>query len=164
MKTDTVILAGGCFRGVQEFIRKLDGVISTEVGYTGGRNNDSTHECHPSNGEAIKVKFVPEQLSYRELLNFFFQIHDQTTVYRQETELDSNYRSAIFWTTKEQMYEANQLIDEMDSTCVWPGVIATEVKKPPEFRSAETEHQDYLQRNPNGCACYLARPNWQLPK
>ncbi|MGL4724121.1 MAG: peptide-methionine (S)-S-oxide reductase MsrA [Scandinavium sp.] len=164
MKTNTAILAGGCFWGVQELIRNLDGVISTEVGYTGGRNDNPTYQYHPGHAEAIRVIFTPDQLSYRELLKFFFQIHDPTTVRRQGNDIGSSYRSAVFWTTEEQRVEANQLIHEMDESGIWPGVIVTEVEKASAFWSAEAEHQNYLQRNPNGYTCHFARPDWQLPE
>lgn len=164
MKTETAILAGGCFWGVQELLRKMEGVISTDVGYTGGRNDNPTYEYHPGHAEAIRIVFSPEQLSYRDLLNYFFQIHDPTTLRRQGNDIGSSYRSAIFWTTPEQMQQANQLIREMDNSGIWPGVIVTEVEAAADFWPAEPEHQDYLQRNPNGYTCHFARPDWQLPE
>ncbi|MCT4707721.1 peptide-methionine (S)-S-oxide reductase MsrA [Enterobacteriaceae bacterium H11S18] len=162
MKNETAILAGGCFWGVQDLLRKLNGVISTEVGYIGGRNDNPGYEYHPGHAEAVRVVFDKEQISYLALLKYFFQIHDPTTLRRQGNDIGSSYRSAIFWTTEEQMHEANQLIEEMDKSGLWPGVVVTEVEKAPEFWSAEPEHQDYLERNPNGYTCHFVRPEWQL--
>lgn len=163
MKTDVAILAGGCFWGMQDLLRKLDGVISSEVGYIGGRNDNPSYKYHPGHAEAVKVVFSPQQLSYRDLLKYFFQIHDPTTVRRQGNDIGSSYRSAIFWTTEQQRQQANQLIEEMDDSGVWLGPIVTEVEKAPEFWRAEPEHQDYLERNPNGYTCHFVRPEWQLP-
>lgn len=164
MKTDIAILAGGCFWGVQELLRKMEGVISTEVGYTGGRNDNPTYQYHPGHAEAVKVAFSPEILSYRKLLEYFFQIHNPTTLRRQGNDVGSSYRSAIFFTSKDQQAEAEQLIREIDASGRWPGVVVTEVEQAEEFWSAEPEHQDYLQRNPNGYTCHFERPGWQLPE
>lgn len=142
MKTDVAILAGGCFWGVQELIRKLNGVVSTEVGYTGGRNDNPTYQHHPGHAEAVKVVYSPDKLSYRKLLEYFFSIHNPTTILRQGNDVGSSYRSAIFFTTEEQKQQANQLIREIDDSGVWPGVVVTEVEQAGEFWSAEPEHQD----------------------
>ena len=163
MKTEVAILAGGCFWGVQELLRKLDGVISTEVGYTGGSNDSPTYGYHPGHAEAIKVEFSPTELSYRELLKYFFQIHNPTTPFRQGNDIGSSYRSAIFYLSAAQKTEAEKLITEMIASGIWPGPVVTEVKEATSFWSAEHEHQDYLQRNPNGYTCHFERPDWQLP-
>jgi peptide-methionine (S)-S-oxide reductase len=164
MKTDTAILAGGCFWGMQALLRDLEGVISTEVGYTGGRNDNPTYQYHPGHAEAVRVVFDPDVLSFRCLLETFFQIHDPTTIRRQGNDIGSNYRSAIFWTSDTQRQEAEQLIAQMDASGIWPGVVVTEVEKAGEFWTAEPEHQDYLLRNPGGYTCHFARPEWQLPE
>ncbi|MFK3663246.1 peptide-methionine (S)-S-oxide reductase MsrA [Scandinavium sp. NPDC088450] len=164
MKTETAILAGGCFWGMQDLLRQLKGVISTEVGYTGGRNDNPTYEYHPGHAEAVKVVFDPDRLSFRALLKHFFQIHDPSTIRRQGNDIGSSYRSAIFWTTEEQRLEALRVIEQSDASGRWPGVIVTEVEKAGEFWSAEPEHQDYLLRNPKGYTCHFARPEWQLPE
>lgn len=164
MKTDVAILAGGCFWGVQELLRKLDGVISTEVGYTGGRNDSPTYSYHPGHAEAVKVEFLPDTLSYLDLLKYFFQIHNPTTLFRQGNDIGSSYRSAIFYLSETQKAEAEKLITEMDDSGIWPGPVVTEVKAATPFWSAEPEHQDYLQRNPNGYTCHFERHDWQLPE
>lgn len=163
MKTDIAILAGGCFWGIQELIRKQKGVIGTEVGYTGGRNDNPTYQYHPGHAEAVKVTFSPEVLSYRKLLEYFFQIHNPTTLRRQGNDVGSAYRSAIFFTSENQQAEAEQLIREMEASGRWPGVVITEVEQAKEFWCAEPEHQDYLQRNPAGYTCHFERPDWKLP-
>lgn len=164
MKNEVAILAGGCFWGVQDLLRKVDGVISTEVGYTGGQNDNPTYAYHPGHAEAVKVEFNPEQISFRDLLKYFFQIHNPTTPFRQGNDVGSSYRSAIFWLTDEQMHQANQLIEEIDASGIWPGAVITEVKEATPFWSAEPEHQDYLVHNPNGYTCHFVRPDWQLPE
>lgn len=164
MKTETAILAGGCFWGMQDLLRQLDGVISTEVGYTGGRNDNPTYEYHPGHAEAVKVVFDPDKLNFRTLLKRFFQVHDPSTIRRQGNDIGSSYRSAIFWTTEEQRQEALRLIEQIDASGIWPGVVVTEVEMAGEFWIAEPEHQDYLLRNPAGYTCHFARPEWQLPE
>ncbi|MFI3014261.1 peptide-methionine (S)-S-oxide reductase MsrA [Klebsiella aerogenes] len=164
MKTETAILAGGCFWGMQHLLRQLTGVISTDVGYTGGRNDNPTYGYHPGHAEAVRIVFDPEVLSFRRLLETFFQIHDPTTIRRQGNDIGSSYRSAIFWTSDAQKQEANRLIAQMDASGIWSGVVVTEVEKAGEFWAAEPEHQDYLQQNPNGYTCHFARPEWQLPE
>jgi peptide-methionine (S)-S-oxide reductase len=164
MTTETAILAGGCFWGVQDLLRKLDGVINTEVGYTGGRNDNPTYHYHPGHAEAIKIEFSPEQISYRTLLKHFFQIHDPTTLRRQGNDIGSSYRSAIFWTTETQQQQALQLVAEINASGQWPGEVVTEVVPATVFWSAELEHQDYLEHNPNGYTCHFVRPTWVLPE
>lgn len=163
MKTDVAILAGGCFWGVQELLRKLDGVVSTEVGYTGGQNDYPNYRNHPGHAEAVRVEYSPDPLSYRALLEYFFQIHNPTTPYRQGNDIGSSYRSAIYVTSAEQRAEAEQLIADIDASGNWPGKVVTEVEDATTFWSAEPEHQDYLQHNPNGYTCHFERPDWTLP-
>ena len=163
MKTDTAILAGGCFWGVQDLLRRLEGVIGTEVGYTGGRNDKPTYQNHPGHAEAVKVVFDPDVLSYRKLLEYFFQIHNPTTLRRQGNDIGSSYRSAIFFTSQDQRAEAEKLIREIDNSGRWPGTVVTEVEEAQAFWAAEPEHQDYLARNPNGYTCHFERPDWTLP-
>ncbi|EFE7254398.1 TPA: peptide-methionine (S)-S-oxide reductase MsrA [Yersinia enterocolitica] len=164
MQTDVAILAGGCFWGVHELLRKLDGVINTEVGYIGGRNDYPNYRNHPGHAEAVKVEFSPDTLSYRKLLEYFFQIHNPTTPYRQGNDIGPSYRSAIFVTSAEQRTVAEQLISDIDASGKWPGKIMTEIDKAPHFWPAEPEHQDYLQRNTNGYTCHFERPNWALSR
>lgn len=163
MKTETAILAGGCFWGVQDLLRRLEGVIGTEVGYTGGRNDKPTYQHHPGHAEAVKVVFDPDVLSYRKLLEYFFQIHNPTTLRRQGNDIGSSYRSAIFFTSQDQRAEAEQLIREIDDSGRWPGTVVTEVEDAQAFWIAEPEHQDYLARNPKGYTCHFERPEWTLP-
>jgi peptide-methionine (S)-S-oxide reductase len=162
MKTETAILAGGCFWGVQELIRNMPGVLATEVGYSGGDVPNATYMNHGTHAEAVRIEFDPEKLSYRKLLEFFFQLHDPTTLNRQGNDMGSSYRSAIFYATDEQKRTAEALIKEMDASKKWPGPIVTEVKRATEFWSAEEEHQDYLQKNPGGYTCHWVRPEWKL--
>ena len=164
MKTDVAILAGGCFWGVQELIRKLDGVVNTEVGYTGGHNDKPTYHDHPGHAEALRIEFEPEKIQFRELLQFFFQIHNPSTPGRQGNDIGSSYRSAIFYTSEEQREQACKLIDEIDTSDIWPGKVTTEVKKAQKFWLAEPKHQDYLQHNPQGYTCHFVRPDWILPE
>jgi peptide-methionine (S)-S-oxide reductase len=162
MKTETAILAGGCFWGVQELIRNKPGVVATEVGYSGGDVPNATYMNHGSHAEAVKVVFEPERLTYRELLEFFFQLHDPTTLNRQGNDMGASYRSAIFYATDEQKRTAEALIKEIEASKKWPGAIVTEVKPASAFWSAEAEHQDYLQKNPGGYTCHWVRPDWTL--
>jgi peptide-methionine (S)-S-oxide reductase len=162
--TETAILAGGCFWGVQELVRKLPGVISTRVGYTGGENANATYRNHPGHAEAIEIVFDPEQTTYRDLLEFFFQIHDPSTKNRQGNDMGTSYRSAIFYTTDEQRRVAEDTIADVDASGLWPGPVVTEVSPAGPFWEAEPEHQDYLQHYPNGYTCHFVRPNWKLPR
>jgi peptide-methionine (S)-S-oxide reductase len=160
---ETAILAGGCFWGMQDLIRKRAGVISTRVGYTGGETPNATYRNHGNHAEAIEINFDPEQISYRDLLEFFFQIHDPTTKNRQGNDIGASYRSAIFYTTDEQRTIAEETIADVDASGLWPGKAVTEVVSAGPFWEAEPEHQDYLERYPTGYTCHFVRPNWKLP-
>ena len=164
MQYEKAILAGGCFWGMQELIRKLNGVVSTRVGYTGGEVPNATYRNHGDHAEAIEILFDPSKISYRELLEFFFQIHDPTTPDRQGNDIGRSYRSEIFYVTDEQKDVALQTIKDIDSSGVWPDKVVTPITKASEFWEAESEHQDYLQRYPNGYTCHFIRPNWVLSK
>lgn len=164
MKTEVAILAGGCFWGMQDLIRKIDGVISTEVGYTGGDNINPTYRNHPGHAEALKIEFDPKIIDYKKLLQYFFQIHNPTTLNRQGNDTGSSYRSAIFYTTETQLKEANELIKKMNDSKIWPSLIVTEVKEMQDFWIAEPEHQDYLMHKKNGYTCHYPRPDWILPE
>lgn len=161
---ETAILAGGCFWGMQDLIRKLPGVVSTRVGYTGGDIPDATYRRHGNHAEAIEIVFDPAQLPYRELLEFFFQIHDPTTKNRQGNDIGPSYRSAIFYTSDEQRTVAEAVIGEIDRSGLWPGSVVTEVTPAGPFWEAEPEHQDYLERYPDGYTCHFLRPEWRLPR
>jgi peptide-methionine (S)-S-oxide reductase len=161
--TETAILAGGCFWGAQELLRKRDGVISTRVGYSGGDVPNATYRNHEGHAEAVEIVFDPERISYRDLLEFFFQIHDPTTKDRQGNDVGSSYRSEIFYTTDEQREIAEETIADVDASGIWPGKVVTEVSEAGPFWEAEPEHQDYLQKYPNGYTCHFVRPNWKLP-
>ena len=162
MENEKAILAGGCFWGVEELIRALPGVISTVVGYTGGDVPNATYRNHGTHAEGIEVVFDPSILSYRKLLEFFFQIHDPTTRNRQGNDVGTSYRSAIFYLSEEQKETAKQLIAEMTASKTWPGPIVTEVVPATDFWNAEEEHQDYLQKHPYGYTCHFVRPDWKL--
>jgi peptide-methionine (S)-S-oxide reductase len=162
MENEKAILAGGCFWGVEELIRALPGVISTVVGYTGGDVKNATYRNHGTHAEGIEVVFEPSKLSYRKLLEFFFQIHDPTTRNRQGNDVGLSYRSAIFYLSEEQKETAKQLIAEMTASGTWPGPIVTEVVPAGDFWNAEEEHQDYLQKHPYGYTCHFIRPDWKL--
>jgi peptide-methionine (S)-S-oxide reductase len=161
---ETAVLAGGCFWGMQDLIRKLPGVLSTRVGYTGGENANATYRNHPGHAEAIEIVFDPKRLSYRDLLEFFFQVHDPTTKNRQGYDVGADYRSAIFYTTDEQRTTADDTIADVDASGLWPGKVVTEVTAAGPFWEAEPEHQDYLERYPSGYTCHIIRPNWKLPR
>lgn len=158
------ILAGGCFWGMQDLIRRLPGVISTRVGYSGGDTPDATYRNHGSHAEAIEILFDPDLISYRKLLEFFFQIHDPTTPNRQGNDLGSSYRSAIYYLDDDQRQTALETIADVDASGLWPGKVVTEVEPAGDFWIAEREHQDYLERFPNGYTCHFPRPNWVLPR
>lgn len=162
MTTQIAILAGGCFWGVQELVRSYPGVVSTEVGYTGGDVENATYRNHGTHAEGISIDFDPEQLSYRQLLEFFFSLHDPTTKNRQGNDMGTSYRSAIFYLNDEQKQTAEELIREMNASGKWPGAVVTEVVPASDFWSAEEEHQDYLQKHPNGYTCHWVRPEWAL--
>jgi peptide-methionine (S)-S-oxide reductase len=162
--TERAILAGGCFWGVQDLLRKYPGVIATRVGYSGGDVRNATYRNHGTHAEAIEVIFDPEKISYRRLLEIFFQIHDPTTLNRQGNDLGLSYRSAIFYTTDEQKRVAEDTIADVNASRLWPGKVVTEVAPAGDFWEAEPEHQDYLERIPNGYTCHFVRPNWVLPR
>ena len=164
MQQEKAILAGGCFWGMQELMRKLHGVISTRVGYTGEEIPHATYRNHGNHAEAVEIRFDPAQISYRDLLEFFFQIHDPSTEDRQGNDRGSSYRSEIFYTTQEQKETALQTIKDIDASGLWPGKVVTKVSKASDFWEAEPEHQDYLQHYPNGYTCHFVRPEWVLPK
>ncbi len=162
VNTETAILAGGCFWGMQDLIRKLPGVVSTRVGYSGGDVPNATYRNHGSHAEAIEVVFDPVQLSYRKLLEFFFQIHDPSTPDRQGNDRGSSYRSAIFTTSDQQQVIANEVIAAVDASGRWPGKVVTSVEPAGDFWQAEPEHQDYLLHNPRGYTCHYIRSDWTL--
>ena len=162
MQQEKAILAGGCFWGMQELIRKLPGVFSTRVGYTGGEVENATYRNHGNHAEAVEVIFDPSKISYRTLLEFFFQIHDSSTQDRQGNDRGRSYRSEIFHTTQEQKDVALQTIKDIDTSGKWPAKVVTLVTKASEFWEAEPEHQDYLQHYPDGYTCHFIREEWKL--
>lgn len=163
MKKEIAILAGGCFWGMQDLIRKMDGVLATRVGYTGGDVENATYQNHGSHAEAIEIVFDKTILSYRQLLAFFFQIHDPTTENRQGNDLGASYRSEIFYTNFDQKLAAEKAIKDVNASGLWPGPAVTQITKAGPFWEAEPEHQDYLERFPSGYTCHFARPDWVLP-
>jgi peptide-methionine (S)-S-oxide reductase len=163
MTEERAVLAGGCFWGVQELIRRMEGVLSTRVGYTGGTVPHATYRSHAGHAEAVEINFDPARISYRRILEFFFQIHDPSTRNRQGNDIGTSYRSAIFYTSDAQKRIAEDTIADVDASGLWPGKAVTEVIPAGEFWEAEPEHQDYLQRNPGGYTCHFVRPNWRLP-
>ena len=160
---ERAILAGGCFWGMQDLFRRYPGVISTRVGYSGGEVRSATYRNHGNHAEAIEIIFDPEELSYRKLLEYFFQIHDPTTLNRQGNDVGTSYRSAIFYTSEDQKRVAEKTIADVNASGLWPGTVVTEVKPAGEFWEAEPEHQDYLERFPGGYTCHYVRPRWKLP-
>ena len=163
-RTERAILAGGCFWGVQDLLRRMDGVVSTRVGYSGGDVPNATYRNHGSHAEAVEIVFDPARISYRELLEFFFQIHDPTTLNQQGNDRGMSYRSAIYYTSAEQQHIAMETIVDVDASGLWPGKTVTEVAPAGDFWEAEPEHQDYLQRYPDGYTCHFVRPDWKLPR
>jgi peptide-methionine (S)-S-oxide reductase len=161
---ERAILAGGCFWGMQDLFRRQPGVLSTRVGYSGGDVPNATYRNHGTHAEAIEVVFDPGQTSYRQLLEFFFQIHDPTTPNRQGNDVGTSYRSAIFTLDDEQRQVAEETIAAVDASGLWPGKVVTEVVPAGPFWEAEPEHQDYLERYPNGYTCHFVRPGWVLPE
>ena len=161
--TETAILAGGCFWGMQDLIRRMPGVKSTRVGYTGGDVAHATYRNHGTHAEAIEVVFDPAVISYRQLLEFFFQIHDPSTKNRQGNDIGLSYRSAIYYTSDAQKAVAIDTIADVDASGLWPGKVASELAPAGDFWEAEPEHQDYLERIPNGYTCHFVRPGWKLP-
>ncbi|WP_299026408.1 peptide-methionine (S)-S-oxide reductase MsrA [uncultured Sulfitobacter sp.] len=164
MNKQRAVLAGGCFWGMQDLIRKHKGVVATRVGYSGGDVPNATYRNHGTHAEAIEVIFDPTVLSYRELLELFFQIHDPTTINRQGNDMGMSYRSAIYFEDEEQKAVALDTIADIEASGIWPGKVVTEVEPVSDFWEAEPEHQDYLERIPNGYTCHFPRPDWVLPK
>ena len=163
MSSERAILAGGCFWGMQDLIRKQAGVVATRVGYSGGDVPNATYRNHGNHAESIEITFDPTVLSYRTLLEFFFQIHDPTTRNRQGNDIGTSYRSAIFYTSDEQRRTAEDTIADVNASGLWPGKVVTEVVPAGDFWAAEPEHQDYLERIPDGYTCHFVRPGWVLP-
>jgi peptide-methionine (S)-S-oxide reductase len=161
-RTERAILAGGCFWGMQQLIRRLPGVVSTRVGYSGGDVKNATYRNHGTHAEAIEIIFDPDKTSFRNLLEFFFQIHDPTSPNRQGNDVGTSYRSAIFYADNEQRRLAEDTIADVDASGLWPGRIVTEVVPAGDFWEAELEHQDYLERYPSGYTCHFVRPGWRL--
>ena len=161
--TETAILAGGCFWGMQDLIRRMPGILSTRVGYSGGDVPNATYRNHGTHAEAIELVFDPSELSYRQILEFFFQIHDPSTENRQGNDLGTSYRSAIYYTSDEQKKMAQETMLDVDASGIWPGKVVTELAPAGPFWEAEREHQDYLERIPNGYTCHYVRPDWKLP-
>lgn len=164
MSTERAVLAGGCFWGMQELLRHQPGVISTRVGYAGGDVANATYRNHGSHAEAVEILFDPQKISFRRLLEFFFQIHDPTTPNRQGNDRGTSYRSAIYYTTEEQERVAEETLADVNASGLWPGKAVTEVEPAGDFWEAEPEHQDYLQHYPTGYTCHFVRPEWKLPR
>ncbi|MGE0238840.1 MAG: peptide-methionine (S)-S-oxide reductase MsrA [Parvibaculaceae bacterium] len=163
-KTERAVLAGGCFWGMQDLLRRYPGVISTRVGYSGGDVKNATYRNHGSHAEAIEIVFDPAKTDFRTILEFFFQIHDPTTRDRQGNDIGASYRSAIFYTSDEQRKVAEDTIADVNASGLWPGKVVTELVPVGDFWEAEPVHQDYLERYPNGYTCHFVRPNWKLPR
>lgn len=161
---ETAVLAGGCFWGMQDLVRAMPGVISTRVGYSGGDVPHATYYNHGTHAESLEVIFDPAKLTYRDLLEVFFQIHDPTTRNRQGNDLGLSYRSAIYYTSDAQRTEARRTISDVNASGLWPGLVVTEVEPVGDFWEAEPEHQDYLERIPDGYTCHFPRPDWKLPR
>ncbi|AZG16923.1 MULTISPECIES: peptide-methionine (S)-S-oxide reductase MsrA [Cupriavidus] len=163
-QTETAILAGGCFWGMQDLLRRYPGVLTTRVGYTGGDVPNATYRNHGTHAEGIEIVFDPGQISYRQILEFFFQIHDPTTRNRQGNDVGTSYRSAIFYRDDAQKRVAEQTVADVNASGLWPGKVVTEIVPAGPFWEAEPEHQDYLERIPNGYTCHFIRPGWKLPQ
>ena len=163
-RTETAILAGGCFWGMQDLLRRYPGVLSTRVGYSGGDVPNATYRNHGTHAEAIEIVFDPDQISYRQILEFFFQIHDPTTTNRQGNDVGLSYRSALFYLNDEQKQVAEDTVADADASGLWPDKVVTEIVPAGPFWEAEPEHQDYLEHYPNGYTCHFIRPDWKLPK
>jgi peptide-methionine (S)-S-oxide reductase len=163
-QSETAILAGGCFWGMQDLIRRMPGVLSTRVGYSGGDVPNATYRNHGTHAEAIEIEFNPTVISYRQILEFFFQIHDPSTANRQGNDIGLSYRSAIFYRNEDQRDIAEDTVADVDASGLWPGKAVTEIAPAGPFWQAEPEHQDYLEKVPDGYTCHFIRPNWRLPK
>jgi peptide-methionine (S)-S-oxide reductase len=164
LQTERAVLAGGCFWGMQDLIRRLPGVVATRVGYTGGDVANATYRNHGTHAEGIEIIFDPKVTSFRDFLEFFFQIHDPTTRNRQGNDVGASYRSAIFYENDEQKHIADDTIADVNASGLWPGKVVTEVAPAGPFWQAEPEHQDYLERYPDGYTCHFIRPGWKLPR
>ena len=164
MTTQRAVLAGGCFWGMQDLIRKMPGVQSTRVGYTGGDVQNATYRNHGTHAEGIEINFDPTVISYRRILEFFFQIHDPTTPKRQGNDRGMSYRSAIYFTSEVQRLEALDTVADVNASGLWPGKVVTELEPVGDFWTAEPEHQDYLEKHPDGYTCHFPRANWVLPR
>jgi peptide-methionine (S)-S-oxide reductase len=164
MAEERAILAGGCFWGMQALLRRKTGILSSRVGYSGGDTLNATYRDHGDHAEAIEIVFDSAKITYRDLLEFFFQIHDPTTADRQGNDRGRSYRSAIFYTTDEQREEAQETILDVEASGLWPGKVVTELSPAGDFWEAEPEHQDYLERYPSGYNCHFVRPDWKLPR
>ena len=162
--TERAVLAGGCFWGMQDLIRKMTGVEKTRVGYSGGDVANATYPNHGTHAEAIEIVFEPEKITYRQLLELFFQIHDPTTPNRQGNDRGSSYRSAIYYENEQQKQIAVETIADVNASGLWPGKVVTELEPVADFWEAEPEHQDYLLHFPNGYTCHFPRANWVLRK
>jgi peptide-methionine (S)-S-oxide reductase len=163
MANERAVLAGGCFWGMQDLIRKRPGVTETRVGYTGGEVANATYRNHGNHAEGIEISFDNEVVSYRQILEFFFQIHDPSTQNRQGNDTGASYRSAIYYESDVQQAEALKIVADVDASGLWPGKVVTEVEAVGDFWEAEVEHQDYLEKSPNGYTCHFLRPDWILP-
>ena len=163
-QTETAILAGGCFWGMQDLLRSFPGVLSTRVGYTGGDVANATYRNHGTHAEAIEITFDPRMISYRQILEYFFQLHDPTTRNRQGNDVGMSYRSAIFYLDDEQKRVAQDTVADVDASGLWPGKVVTQIAPAGPFWEAEPEHQDYLQHHPDGYTCHFIRPDWKLPR
>ena len=161
--SERAVLAGGCFWGMEDLIRKMPGIISTRVGYTGGDVPNATYRDHGTHAEGIEVVFDPAKISFRRLLEFFFQIHDPTTLNRQGNDRGLSYRSAIYYVDEDQRVEARRTIEDVNASGIWPGKVVTEIEEVGDFWEAEPEHQNYLKRIPNGYTCHFIRSDWVLP-
>ncbi len=164
MAQERAVLAGGCFWGMQDLIRKLPGVEATRVGYTGGDVPNATYRNHGTHAEGLEILFDPGQISYRRILEYFFQIHDPSTANRQGNDVGMSYRSAIYFTSAEQKAVAEDTIADVDASGLWPGKVVTELEPAGDFWEAEPEHQDYLEKYPNGYTCHFPRADWVLPR
>jgi peptide-methionine (S)-S-oxide reductase len=162
--TERAVLAGGCFWGMQDLLRRYPGVISTRVGYSGGDVKNATYRNHGTHAEAIEIIFDPTKTNFRTILEYFFQIHDPTTLNRQGNDRGMSYRSAIFYTSDEQREVAEDAIADVNASGLWPGKVVTELAPVGDFWQAEPEHQDYLERIPHGYTCHFIRPEWKLPR
>jgi peptide-methionine (S)-S-oxide reductase len=164
MTTERAVLAGGCFWGMQDLIRKMPGVTGTRVGYTGGDVKNATYRNHGTHAEGIEINFDPALISYRRILEFFFQIHDPTTPNRQGNDRGMSYRSAIYFTSESQRLEALNTVADVNASGLWPGRVVTEIQPVGDFWEAESEHQDYLEKHPDGYTCHFPRAKWVLPR